>query len=114
MGNETQISQLLLNLLINAFHATEAKSGSVMVSTKVKDDKLLLVVSDNGYGISEVSMKHIFEPFFTTKKGGEGTGLGLAIAEQVVEAHHGSIAVESKEGEGTTFFVEFPIFFDKS
>ena len=114
MGNETQISQLLLNLLINAFHATEAKSGSVMVSTEVKDNKLLLTVSDNGYGISETSMKRIFEPFFTTKKGGEGTGLGLAIAEQVVEEHQGSIKVESKEGEGTTFFVDFPIFSDKS
>ena len=114
MGNETQISQLLLNLLINAFHATEAKRGSVMVSTEVKDNKLLLTVSDNGYGISESSMKRIFEPFFTTKKGGEGTGLGLAIAEQVVEEHQGSIKVESKEGEGTTFFVDFPIFSDKS
>ena len=59
-------------------------------------------------------MKRIFEPFFTTKKGGEGTGLGLAIAEQVVEEHQGSIKVESKEGEGTTFFVDFPIFSDKS
>ena len=114
MGNETQISQLLLNLLINAFHATEDIAGRVMVSTEIKEEKLLLRVSDNGYGISEASMKRIFEPFFTTKKGGKGTGLGLAIAEQVVEAHHGSIAVESKEGEGTTFFVEFPIFFDKS
>ena len=114
MGNETQISQLLLNLLINAFHATEAIAGRVEISTGVKEEKLLLKVSDNGYGIAEDSMKRIFEPFFTTKKGGEGTGLGLPIAAQVVEAHHGSIRVESKEGEGTTFFVEFPIFFDKS
>ncbi|MBR5564618.1 MAG: HAMP domain-containing histidine kinase [Roseburia sp.] len=114
MGNETQISQLLLNLLINAFHATEPTSGRVDVSTKVKEEKLLLMVSDNGYGISKDSMKRIFEPFFTTKKGGEGTGLGLAIAEQVVESHHGSIEVESKEGEGTTFLVEFPIFLVES
>ena len=113
MGNETQISQLLLNLLINAFHATEAKMGNVMVSTKVKEDKVFLEVADNGYGISEESMKRIFEPFFTTKKGGEGTGLGLAIAEQVVEEHHGNIKVESKAGEGTVFLVEFPVFFDE-
>ncbi|MBR5127547.1 MAG: HAMP domain-containing histidine kinase [Roseburia sp.] len=113
MGNETQISQLLLNLLINAFHATETKMGNVMVSTKVKEDKVFLEVADNGYGISEESMKRIFEPFFTTKKGGEGTGLGLAIAEQVVEEHHGNIKVESKAGEGTVFLVEFPVFFDE-
>lgn len=114
MGNETQISQLLLNLLINAFHATEEKGGTVIVSTEAKEDKLFLEVSDNGYGISEASMKRIFEPFFTTKKGGEGTGLGLAIGEQVVEEHKGTIRVESKEGVGTTFLVELPIFFNES
>lgn len=113
MGNETQISQLLLNLLINAFHATEATSGSVEVSTKINEENLLLTVSDNGYGISEETKARIFEPFFTTKKGGEGTGLGLAIAEQIVEEHHGVIKVESTEGVGTTFFIEFPIFFEE-
>lgn len=113
MGNETQISQLLLNLLINAFHATEGNGGTVSVSTEIKEKNLLLKVSDNGYGISEATMKRIFEPFFTTKKGGQGTGLGLAIAEQVVKEHKGTIKVESKEGVGTTFLVEFPIFFDE-
>ena len=114
MGNETQISQLLLNLLINSFHATEANGGTVTIGTEVKEKKLLLSVSDNGYGISEENMKRIFEPFFTTKKGGQGTGLGLAIAEQVVEEHKGTIKVESKEGVGTTFLVELPIFFSES
>jgi len=114
MGNETQISQLLLNLLINAFHATEVKKGTVTVSTRIKGENILLQVSDNGYGISEATMERIFEPFFTTKKGGEGTGLGLAIAEQVVEEHNGTIKVESEEGVGTTFLVEFPIFFNES
>ena len=114
MGNETQISQLLLNLLINAFHATEENDGIVTVSTEVREKSLLLKVSDNGYGISEEAMERIFEPFFTTKKGGEGTGLGLAIAEQVVEEHHGAIKVESQKGVGTTFSVELPIFFDES
>ncbi len=114
MGNETQISQLLLNLLINAFHATEARDGTVTVSTGIEDKKYILTVSDNGYGIPADVMKRIFEPFFTTKKGGEGTGLGLAIAEQVVEEHGGKIKVESKEGSGTTFWVELPVFFDES
>lgn len=114
MGNETQISQLLLNLLINAFHATEGKGGTVIVSTEVKEEKFLLQVSDNGYGISESSMERIFEPFFTTKKGGEGTGLGLAIARQVVEEHNGTIKVDSEEGAGTTFLVEIPIFYSES
>lgn len=111
LGNETQLSQLLLNLLINAFHATEKTGGTVCISTEVKEDCFLVRVSDNGYGISKENMKRIFEPFFTTKKGGEGTGLGLAIAEQVIEEHHGTIKVESKEGFGTIFLVTFPIFF---
>lgn len=109
MGNETQLSQLLLNLLLNAFHAVEEKGGLVTVHTMISDENLLLRVEDNGYGITEESMKRIFEPFFTTKKGGQGTGLGLAIAAQVVEAHHGTIQVESKPGEGTVFIVELPL-----
>lgn len=113
-GNETQLSQLLLNLLINAFHATEERNGSVKVRTEVKADRFVLEVSDNGYGMSEEVKKRMYEPFFTTKKGGQGTGLGLAIVEQIVEEHGGSIQVESQEGEGTTFLVEFPIVSDES
>ena len=113
-GNETQLSQLLLNLLINAFHATEAKGGTVTVGTEVKDKKLLLKVADDGYGMSKEVMGRMFEPFFTTKKGGQGTGLGLAIAKQVVEDHGGIIKVDSEVGAGTTFFVEFPVIFNES
>lgn len=109
MGNETQLSQLLLNLIINAFHATEEGGGKVTVSTGVKDGKLCLKVADNGCGMSPKVMERMFEPFFTTKKGGQGTGLGLAIAEQIVEEHGGTIKVESKEGAGTTFLVNLNI-----
>lgn len=108
-GNETQLSQLLLNLLLNAFHAVEEKGGQVTIRTMTTDKNLLLRVEDDGYGISEAVMERIFEPFFTTKKGGQGTGLGLAIAEQVVEAHQGTIKVESQSGQGTTFIVELPL-----
>lgn len=109
MGNETQLSQLLLNLLLNAFHAVEEKGGQVTIHTMISDKNLLLRVEDNGYGITKEAMNRIFEPFFTTKKGGQGTGLGLAIAAQVVEAHHGTIQVESQKGEGTVFIVELPL-----
>ncbi len=112
-GNETHLSQLLLNLLINAFHATEEKQGRVKVSTEATEKSILLKVEDNGYGISKEVRERIFEPFFTTKKGGQGTGLGLAIAEQVVEEHGGTIHMESEEGVGTQFLVELPIFFEE-
>ena len=114
LGNETQLSQLLLNLLINAFHATAEIAGEVSVSTEIKDNRLLLKVTDNGYGMSEEVKKRMYEPFFTTKKGGEGTGLGLAIVAQIVEEHGGSIQVETAEGKGTTFYVEFPVISTKS
>lgn len=113
-GNETQISQLVLNLLVNAFHATSEGAGKVMVSTRLVNERLLLTVSDNGYGMPTDVKARIYEPFFTTKKGGEGTGLGLAIVAQIVEDHCASIEVESKEGKGTAFFVEFPINAGKS
>ena len=113
-GNETQLSQLLLNLLINAFHATEENNGFVTVSTEVKGDKIFLKVADNGYGMSDEVMKRMYEPFFTTKKGGQGTGLGLAIVEQIVEEHGGTIGVESKKGEGTVFLLAFPIISEES
>lgn len=112
-GNETQLSQLLLNLLLNAFHAVEEKGGQVTIRTMTTDKNLLLRVEDDGYGISEDVMERIFEPFFTTKKGGQGTGLGLAIAAQVVEAHQGTIKVESQKGQGTTFIVELPLLMKK-
>lgn len=108
-GNETQLSQLILNLLINAFHATAENAGQISVSTEIKDNRFLLRVEDNGYGMPEEVKRRMYEPFFTTKKGGEGTGLGLAIVAQIVEDHGGNISVVSEEGKGTLFCVEFPI-----
>ena len=113
-GNETQMSQLILNLLINAFHATEETCGRVIVHTSTENGRILLEVSDNGYGMTEEVKQRMYEPFFTTKKGGEGTGLGLAIVAQIVEEHGGSIHLESKVDEGTTFFIEFPMILSKS
>ena len=104
----------MLNLILNAFHATEETQGRVTVETEVRDEKVIVKVSDDGYGMSEDVKSRMFEPFFTTKKGGEGTGLGLAIAMQIVEEHEGNIEVESEKGQGTTFFVEFPIILAKS
>ena len=65
-------------------------------------------MTDYGKGIDEQTRARIFEPFFTTKK--RGTGLGLAIVKQIVEAHEGTILVESAAGNGTSFIVELPLF----
>ena len=92
-GNETQLSQLLLNLILNAFHAMEKSGGTLTLSTRVHEDRICVLVEDTGMGIPEDALPHIFEPFFTTKESGQGTGLGLAIVHQVTESHHGRIQV---------------------
>ena len=107
-GNETQLSQLLLNLLLNAYHAMP-EGGTVTITTKVDGHAVIFRVEDTGCGISEENLGKIFEPFYTTKETGKGTGLGLAIARQVVENHQGSIRVASQVGKGTVFTVTFPV-----
>ena len=107
-GNETQLSQLLLNLVMNAFQAMGEEGGEITLSTAVDGEDVVFTVRDNGPGISEEIRDKIFDPFFTTKESGAGTGLGLAIARQAVEDHKGRIDVDSTPGEGTEFRVYIP------
>lgn len=109
-ANELQLSQMLLNLILNSFQAMP-DGGTLTIDTWFDEDTLYLRVADTGCGISESDLPHIFEPFFTTKKAGAGTGLGLAIAAQVAEDHHGTIQASSQVGSGTTFTVALPRFF---
>ena len=108
-GNETQLSQLLLNLVLNAFHAMEDTGGTLTLSTGVNDASIIFRVQDTGCGIPPEALPHIFDPFFTTKETGKGTGLGLAIVQQVAEGHHGAIQVETAVGQGTIFTIFFPL-----
>lgn len=108
LGNEMQLSQMLLNLVLNAFHAMGESGGVLTISTKPKEQGVLFTISDTGGGIAPEVIPYIFEPFFTTKEMGKGTGLGLAIVAQVIEDHKGDIDVESRLGMGTTFFVTIP------
>lgn len=105
--NEIQISQLILNLVLNAFHAMTGP-GKMMVETSFDEDWAYIRIRDTGCGIPEENLTKIFEPFFTTQETGKGTGLGLAIAAQTVEDHCGRITVESKVGQGSTFTVQLP------
>ncbi|MGN0702397.1 MAG: sensor histidine kinase [Lentihominibacter sp.] len=107
-GNETQLSQLLLNLVMNAFQAMGEEGGEIILSTAVEGENVVFTVRDSGPGISEEIRDKIFDPFFTTKESGAGTGLGLAIARQAVEDHKGRIEVDSAPGEGTEFRVYIP------
>ena len=108
VGNETQLSQLLLNLILNSYHALEEKGGTLEILTHTEDANICLEVRDNGCGIAQEHLPHIFDPFFTTKEAGKGTGLGMAIVAQVVEEHQGKIHVKSVVDEGTSICINFP------
>ena len=107
-ANEIQLSQLLLNLILNSFDAMAEQGGVLRIDTSFDERNICLRVQDSGCGIPEEAQAKLFEPFFTTKEAGKGTGLGLAIVAQVVEDHGGTISVESRVGEGTTFSVSLP------
>lgn len=101
------VMQVVVNLVTNAFDAVK-DGGSVRVGVEPFPgrDGVMLVVSDDGEGISEKARARVFEPFFTTKHG--GTGLGLPLCLRIVEQHGGTITVESEPGKGTTVLVLFP------
>ncbi|TVP44969.1 MAG: hypothetical protein EA341_15820 [Mongoliibacter sp.] len=115
----SDIGKVLLNIVINAFQATNEPSKGlkplegfkpfVTVSTKNLGDKIQISISDNGPGIPEAIRDKIFQPFFTTKPAGQGTGLGLSLSYDIIKAHGGEISVESSEGKGTEFIIQIPL-----
>ena len=112
MGQLTEVSQVFLNLLVNAAHAIapgDPKRNRVHVITAVAGERALTKVSDTGSGIAPEALTRIFDPFFTTKPAGVGTGLGLSISRDIVARIGGAIRVESAVGRGTTFTVELPL-----
>jgi len=104
----TQISQVFLNLLVNAAHAIE-KKGAITLRSRSADGWAIIEIADTGSGIRPDQLNRIFDPFFTTKAVGEGTGLGLSLSYGIVQKHGGKIEVESKLGVGTTFRVFLPL-----
>ena len=107
-----QLNQVFMNILDNAAFAVSEKDHGEVWITISKDDKNAYVsIKDNGKGMSEETKNKIFNPFFTTKPVGQGTGLGLSISYKVIKNHNGSIDVDSKVGEGTTFKLTLPLLF---
>jgi len=102
------VDQLFTNIIKNAFEAMP-QGGVLKIATKKENDEVIVRISDTGVGIPESEKESIFEPFFTTKDIDKGCGLGLAICDEIIQAYEGKIDVESKEGEGTTFIIHFPL-----
>jgi PAS domain S-box-containing protein len=108
-GDGNTLQQVVLNLLTNARDAVDG-GGEITVETSRAPgapDAVRLLVRDTGPGIPPEALPRIFDPFFTTKA--EGTGLGLSISYGIVRDHHGTVDVESRPGEGTTFILTFPV-----
>jgi PAS domain S-box-containing protein len=110
LGDETAISQVLLNIVVNAFHAMP-NGGLCRIEAETRQVNgtswLVVSVKDTGIGIKKEELARVFEPFYTTKS--SGTGLGLAIAHRIMEAHGGTIQVSSTPGIGTTAVLTFPV-----
>ena len=121
-GDATQIEQVMLNLCLNARDALPADKGVIEIAVENVTHRMpskpadshetaefvMLVVRDNGHGISEEHRQRIFEPFFTTKAANKGTGLGLSTAQDIVREHGGWIEFDSEVGRGSEFRVFLP------
>ncbi len=123
LADETQITQVVLNLCNNAEHAMHNQGGVLAVTVKshtvdsefaelhkglAPGPYVLVTIGDTGKGIDRYTLKRIFEPFFTTKIQGEGTGLGLSVVHGIMEAHGGLVTVYSEVGKGAMFHLYFP------
>lgn len=105
-----QIKSVFNNLAVNAADAMH-DGGDLTITTKYdeKTKKIIITVSDTGMGIKKENLTKIYDPFFTTKETGKGTGLGLSVTYSIVHRHNGTIKVDSTEGKGTVFTIEFPV-----
>ena len=119
MGDQPQIEQVILNLLINSKQAMP-KGGTIEIDTKSDNASVIVLVKDTGKGIDEELKVRIFEPFFTTKgvvgmgkeygsQDAEGTGLGLSVSHGIIENHNGTIKLLESSPQGTTFEIRIPV-----
>jgi signal transduction histidine kinase len=104
-ADDRQVEQLLINLIINAAHASQAGSAIHLV-VRNDLDNVQITIRDQGEGMTHETLRRAFEPFFTTKA--KGTGLGLSICRRIVEVHDGRINIDSQPGNGTSVSVTFP------
>ena len=105
-GDKTKLQEVFLNLLKNAFDASYPNK-TIYLEASSDETSVTIIIRDTGCGITEEQLPTIFEPFVTYKK--NGSGLGLAICNKIIQAHGGTISVESVQNIGTTFFIHLPI-----
>jgi PAS domain S-box-containing protein len=118
LGEKNQLTQVLLNICTNAFHAIEAENGG-LVNVYIEPPHIIpdlgnkqcicIKIEDNGIGMQKETLERIFEPFYTTKDVGKGTGLGLSVVTGIIKQHGGKIEVHSEFGKGSLFSLYLPI-----
>ncbi len=113
---QSELNQVVLNMIVNAAHAIEEKNqetkekGLIKIATRYTETDAEILIADSGAGIPDHVVSKIFDPFYTTKEVGKGSGQGLAVAYNVIyEKHGGSIDVDTTPGEGTTFTIRIPL-----
>ena len=108
-ASETELQQVLLNIVNNALDAMEKSGGEINISSGRDDGYVLITLKDSGPGIAHANLGRIFDPFFTTKPVGKGTGLGLSICYGIINKMGGHINVQSEVNKGTIFTISLPI-----
>jgi two-component system NtrC family sensor kinase len=113
MADEGQMSQVFINIILNALDAMPESGKLIITSRQVHDeagkDLILIEFIDTGIGISKQELEKIFDPFYTTKEVGQGTGLGLSLSYNIIKRYNGDIRVDSEHGKGTKFTIVLPI-----
>ena len=107
-ADQDQLIQVLINLVMNSFHAMP-EGGRLGLSLAREGSHVRLEVADTGHGMPEEIRAKVFDPFFTTKEFGKGTGLGLTVVKGIIEEHGGTITLESAVEKGTTFTIRLPL-----
>ncbi len=115
-GSRNHLEQVFVNLLLNSVDAINTKveknpkaEKRISITTTIKNDSIIVNISDTGIGIDEDYIENIFDPFYTTKSIGKGTGLGLSVVYSIIKSHKGSIEVKSNYGHSTTFIITLPL-----
>lgn len=109
-GDADQITQVVINLILNAAHALDKGPGRISIASAATANGVQIIVTDDGPGVSPDIRARIFDPFFTTKGVGQGTGIGLAMCDRIISAHSGSISLDTTPGQiGAKFVITLPV-----
>ena len=106
-GDYQRLCQVFINLFKNSVEAMDKENRIINVKNSIKNNKLNIIIEDNGSGISNNNLNKISQPFYTTKN--KGTGLGVSLSTEIIKAHGGSIKYDSKEGKGTKVTIQLPL-----